>query len=66
MLRNVVSRIKQKCFFALLDENVAMERIPKVIKSVARLCGKTDIDRLPSESTVRAMNTRRLGLSHIQ
>ena len=56
----------QMCIYGLLDLDVAMEHVPKVISKVATLCGKTDIDRLPAESTVRAMNSSRLALSHMQ
>ncbi|XP_046550545.1 uncharacterized protein LOC124260311 [Haliotis rubra] len=54
------------CVYGLLSLNVASEKVPKVIKEVAELCGKTSIDRLPSEATVREMNKRKLSISHIQ
>jgi hypothetical protein len=36
------------CVMKLLDENVGVAHVPKVIMSVAELCGKTNIDRKKS------------------
>ena len=43
------------CIHELLDYSVAMDKVPKVIESVLKLCGKTS-ERLPSETTVRNIN----------
>ncbi|KAL3864029.1 hypothetical protein ACJMK2_005741 [Sinanodonta woodiana] len=50
----------------LLDCNVGVRHIGNVINIVAELCGKTLIDRFPSEATVNNMNDRRLALAQKQ
>ena len=49
----------------LIDQNVALERIPKVLVATADLFGKQIVGPVPSEATVRDMNHRRLALSHL-
>ena len=52
------------CIHKLLNHSVAMDKVPKVIESVSKLCGKSD--RLPSETTIRNINIRKMGLTAIQ
>ena len=45
--------------YSLLDQNVAMEKIPEVIKACAKL-RECDVDRVPSVATIHNINHRRL------
>ena len=54
------------CVHKLIDNNVAFEKIPNVIKAVAQLCGKSEINSIPSVSTIRRINTERLALAQTQ
>ena len=42
-----------------------MDKVPNVIESVLKLCGKKG-DRIPSESTIRNINVRKIGLTQMQ
>ena len=52
-------------YYELLDNSVAMDKVSNVLQSVLKLCGKNP-DRLPSNSTIRNINVRNMGLTHIQ
>jgi hypothetical protein len=54
------------CVMKLLNENVDVAHVPKVIKIVAELCGKTNIDGVPSERRVRDVNHQKLSTSYRQ
>ena len=53
------------CIHDLLNHSVAMDKVPKVIESVLKLCGKKS-ERLPSETTIRNINIRKMGLTQMQ
>ena len=51
--------------YSLLDQTVAMEKIPEVIKACAKL-SECDVDRMLSVATIHNINHRRLAVSHFQ
>lgn len=53
------------CILHLLDYKVAFHHVAPVIKAVSHLCN-VQILKLPSEATVRRINTRRLAFAHMQ
>ena len=53
------------CILHLLDYKVAFHHVAPVIKTVSHLCN-VQILKLPSEATVRRINTRRLAIAHMQ
>ena len=53
------------CILYLLDYKVAFHHVATVIKAVSHLCN-VQILKLPSEATVRRINTRRLAIAHMQ
>ena len=54
------------CVQKMIDSGVAFAKIPGVMQCVAELCGKTSIDRLPKESTIRNFTIQRITLSQMQ
>ena len=56
----------ERAVLSLIDNSVAFERIPGVIRSMAELFRCDIADRVPKESTVREMNHRRIAFGHLQ